>query len=625
MSSGVQMILGASCHLPNGCSEDEFEFLYNREIKPVISAVNQFPKIHIAIHYSGALLNWIERKHDELIRLIDDLLSRKQAELLGGGFYEPLLPILPQVDKVGQIEMLTTYIRKQFGKRPQGCWIPALAWEQNLVAALNTCGMAYTFLEDFRFTPDGERNGAEPEGGAFYAPCITEDQGKLITVFPVSLRLSRDFYNQETIKNIAQLAGTMGEYPVSVFPRWEKEENSELEAMRFFEELSSGGIEFTLPGKVYKNLKGLKRLYFSNPPEEGGGQAVCSPRRFLVDYPEANNIYAKMIYTHNFINQLRGDISRKRSALEELWKAQDCGIYCNSGLDQDNIPSLRLQRSPLRKAAYHALLEAEKISRQKKKITPSLSIIDFDLDGQSEYLLSDDKVNAYIKAEGAGLFELDYLPVSWNYMDIYIADKADSDAGRRSFADYLVPLGYSGIPANCPGIRFCGNETFEVEEADRGKRKLVFRLSPEKAVDGEKKTLASIELIKTWQMKKSVINLRYTLKNTGTADENFFLISRVVLSFPGDTNDFLRIPALKGTSKETAGNSGTIKNIYSLEFQDIKNEAILVLESSQQFSADIHSCTSGSIYQYTEILLGLPVSLEAGKTWETDLSLRISS
>ena len=52
--------------------------------------------------------------------LINDMVKRKQLELLGGGFYDPILPVIPNSDRSGQIEALTTYLRKHFGKRPRG-------------------------------------------------------------------------------------------------------------------------------------------------------------------------------------------------------------------------------------------------------------------------------------------------------------------------------------------------------------------------------------------------------------------------------------------------------------------------------------------------------------------------
>jgi alpha-amylase/alpha-mannosidase (GH57 family) len=142
MSEKVNFILGVHDHLPNGTGKEEFENLYNDKIRPLVSALYQFPRIQVVFHYSGVLYHWIERHHPELIILLNDLLNRKQAELLSGGFYEPMMPLLPQIDRIGQIEMQTTYIRKQFGKRPLGCWLPANTWEQNLPGALVVCGMA---------------------------------------------------------------------------------------------------------------------------------------------------------------------------------------------------------------------------------------------------------------------------------------------------------------------------------------------------------------------------------------------------------------------------------------------------------------------------------------------------
>ena len=128
MNKRLNLILCASGHLPSGTGEAEFEALYTNEIKPLVSALNKFPRINFVFHYSGVILYWIERRHPEFFMLLEDLLSRKQAEFLGGGFYNPMLPLLPTADKIGQIEMFTTYLRKHFGKRPQGCWLPSMSW-----------------------------------------------------------------------------------------------------------------------------------------------------------------------------------------------------------------------------------------------------------------------------------------------------------------------------------------------------------------------------------------------------------------------------------------------------------------------------------------------------------------
>jgi hypothetical protein len=382
MSYKIQCILGTVNHLSTGCGEEECTALYNREIKPLISTLYKFPRISMVLHYSGLLLSWIERRHPELFMLLTDLLSRKQAEILGGGFYEPMISLLPQMDRIGQIEMLTTYLRRQFGKRPQGCWIPCLAWEQNMVSALYACGMGYTFLDETQFAGAGAPVGA----GSLYRPCITEDQGKLITIFPIAGRLSGAVGEKplEVFEDLLSLPRDR-DCLLTVFPRnisgTGGDGGEDLAYHRFFEELSNldSRVEFTTPGRIFKNLKMEEKFYFPGTwgMDDSGEVPAHRSRQFLVDHPEANGVYARMIYTRMLINQLRGDKSRKRTATEELWKAQDSRIFC---------PAQGICPPQVRKAAYRALLEAERITRERRSFTPSLSVFDIDLDGTGEYL-----------------------------------------------------------------------------------------------------------------------------------------------------------------------------------------------------------------------------------------------
>ena len=621
MSKKLNLILCASGHLPSGIDEPEFEALYNNEIKPLVSALDKFPRISMTLHYSGVILYWIERRHPELFMLLEDLLSRKQVEFLGGGFYNPLLPLLPVTDKIGQIEMLTTYLRKHFGKRPQGCWLPAMAWEQNLVGPLNSCGMSYTFLEELQF----RGAGVEPGEGRIFSPCLTEDQGKLITVFPVAGAIGRELRKGTPLKILGELLEKTPsdlENPVMVIPMGGETpggsgpESSGAAGLpvyeKLFEELSSADprIEFTSPARIFKNLRFLKKNYFTGVcmREHTAG----NPRQFLADHPEADGIYAKMIYVHTLINNhLRGDKTRKRTALEELWKAQDSGIFRSGSVS-----------SPVRKAAYRSLLEAEKITREKGKFTPSLSVFDFDLDGEGEYVFQDDKLNCYVKSRGAGIFELDYLPGTWNYLDT-LAPKGNER--RCAFVDWLAPAKTLPEDAGPEGIKegsFCGLEEYEASETDRVRRRLTFTLPPRTGLP-----FGDIKIEKTWQLKKNSLALEYALENTGTKNMGFVFCPRLDLSFPGEGEAFLRVLAQRESGKEAVlfNEALTIRDIRTLEFQDIKNETVITLEVSRGFDGRLFQVRSGDEYQSTCLMPLLPVSLEGGKTWKAAFSLRISS
>lgn len=640
MNSKLNVILCAFDHLPSGVHEAEFEAHYNTEIKPLTSALDKFPQINVVFHYSGVILHWIERRHPELFMLFEDFLSRKQAELLGGGFYSPVFPLLPQSDKIGQIEMLTTYLRKQFGKRPQGCWLPDMSWDQNLVGALNSCGLSYTFLDEEQFSRLGIKAGA----GGIYSPCLTEDQGKLITVFPLAVSLGRELLNgkgPEILNELLEKLPQNENDQVLVIPigrnfSAEKKINnpadssdnqSEMEYEKLFDKLSNLNprIRFTTPSKIHKTLRFLGKNYFPVVWPSASGSET-HPRQFIINHPEAGGIYAKMIYVHTLINnQLRGDKTRKRTAMEEHWKAQDSGIF---RLGSASSPGLF--HSPVRKAAYRSLIEAEKITREKRKFTPSLSVFDFDLDGEGEYIFLDDKINCCIKNRGAGIFELDYLPAAWNYLDTLVFDESSREKVKRcSFADWLIPAKTIPDDAGIDGFkdgRFCGNEEFEISEIDRLRRQVIFRLPPKMNLPwGE------IEILKTWQQKKNFLSVEYLLKNTGTKTQTFMFSPSIDLSFPGEAEEFLRLFFFRSGEKEavTFNNALTITNIKALEFQDIKNEALIYLESSRSFDARLFQIRSGfpgcEEYQSSCVMPILPLSLEEGKTWKVTFSLKIYS
>jgi hypothetical protein len=196
----------------------------------------------------------------------------------------------------------------------------------------------------------------------------------------------------------------------SIFPdkiACSPEEATDTAWNRFFEEisLSKNFIETVLPSKIIKEYKNFKKVTFPNSTSCKSG---FSPRNYLINNCESNGLYSKMIFTNVLINQIKGDKSRKQNAREEFWKAQDSSLFS---------PGKGQTRNELRKAAYSSLLRAEKLSREKGKYIPSIIQYDFDLDGKMEHLFQDAIINFYIQLKGAGIFELDYLPKDWNYLD----------------------------------------------------------------------------------------------------------------------------------------------------------------------------------------------------------------
>ena len=511
-----KLVIGSHNHTPFGSSDEEFERLYLTRYKPFLATLYRFPSIPATLHYSGVLLAWLEQKHPEFLMILQEMVERKQVELLGGGYYEPMMPLIPLADRIGQIELLTTFLRKHFGKRPRGCWLPGLIWEQTLTGSLQTCGMDYIFLGEDQFRAAGMA------GAAAERLALTEDQGKLITVFPVAVRLGESLETAEPwdfVRSAARGAEDGLERIIAVFPERFAPGSSDIPEIErrlqdLFEALavSDSSLELTTPARILKTYRAVRKAYFPNSAEprvmywamdeerRQGYEALSAleargsldgaasyfsgsfPRQFLVRYGEANGLYSKMIFTHILINQLRGDKYRKRAAREELWKAQGCDAFWHIG-------DGGLHGNDLRKAAYRSLIEAEKIAREKGVFCPSVSPVDFDLDGEREYLFQGAELNCYVRTEGGSVFELDYLAKPWNYLDTFARRKEAYAEGeivvdsyrRSAFVDRLLaPETNVASMASLKesGGRCCALERYEELELDRQHQQLTLRKAP---------------------------------------------------------------------------------------------------------------------------------------------------
>jgi len=164
-------------HQPAGNFEDVFERCYQRAYLPFVQHLEKHQRIRAALHYSGPLLSWIEKNRPEYFELLRSLVKRKQVEMVGGGFYEPILAVIPPEDQREQIERLTAYLEEHFGERPSGAWLAERVWEPQLPSILAAAQINYTLVDDFHFLAAG----FEPTElfGAYQA----EDRGKVVRLF----------------------------------------------------------------------------------------------------------------------------------------------------------------------------------------------------------------------------------------------------------------------------------------------------------------------------------------------------------------------------------------------------------------------------------------------------------
>ncbi len=180
--SGVRLILALHNHQPVGNFDDVFEGPTATAICRSSTSWKATPRFRSRCTPRGR--SWSGWPSGSLNTSPEcALVEAGRVEILGGGFYEPIMTMIPHRDRVGQIRTYSNHLNELLGARIRGMWMPERVWEQHLVVPLAEAGIEYTVLDDFHFQRAG-LNDAE-----LYGYYLTEDDGQLLKVFPGSERL----------------------------------------------------------------------------------------------------------------------------------------------------------------------------------------------------------------------------------------------------------------------------------------------------------------------------------------------------------------------------------------------------------------------------------------------------
>jgi alpha-amylase/alpha-mannosidase (GH57 family) len=379
------------------------------------------------------------------------------VELITGGFYEPILAVIPDQDKLDQIKKLSDFIIEQFGKVPVGMWLAERVWEQHIVKFISQAGVKYVIIDDTHFRYAG-LTGEQLLG--YY---ITEEQGFTVNIFPISkmLRYTIPFQPVEkTIDYLREIATEEGDRVIvyaddgekfGVWPNTYKHvyDDGWLEEFFCALEENSDWINILHFSEVLDKIKPVGRIYLPNASyaemmhwalpadayldyekleehlkEEGMYEQYSRFfrggfwRNFLVKYPEANNLHKKMLRVSERARKLQAKGKDVKSALEKIWGAQ-----CNDPYWHGIFGGLYLTN--LRSTAYRNLISAEnELDKLERKKIIKYEFTDFDKDGKEELIVETPNFNVYINPNyGGQIFELDFKPAEFNITDVMTRKK----------------------------------------------------------------------------------------------------------------------------------------------------------------------------------------------------------
>ncbi len=433
---------------------DEYDKMYQTVYKPLARFLYSHPDFKFSFSFTGPQLLYYKKKRNEFLTIIKELVDRNQVEILGGGFYAPVLPLLFPVDRNTQIDMLSTEIRQTVGKRPRGITLFGDIWDSSLVNNLQTCGIEYTLLDSCSI-PENKRN---------FLYNIMHDLGKAVEIFPYynefipPADMPCDSFTKNILKAIEKTEKQDDYYQINpdkiVILSMNYQTVSELVGAKWFEQFDSylqenpdSRIKTGTIDEYRKNQSIKVPAYIPTAMnrmlDNWCGYLVRDRNRtsfkntvynFMDNYRSCRNLYNRITYMTILINQFKKDKMRKKAAREMLLEAQDgSAVLCTM-----NGPYANTMH---RQNAYRSLITAEKFIRDSEKFTENVSRFDYTNDGINEYICSMQSYFAYVSLLGGAVQELDVMKNCGNYADnlnrFFEYDGADDNYNRGLFIDHL--------------------------------------------------------------------------------------------------------------------------------------------------------------------------------------------
>ena len=454
------LLLAFNFREPIGSPNSALENNYNTLYLPFLTSLEKHKEIRAALHFSGVLYDWFNSAKPEFFDKIKLLIKRGQVEILTGGHYDPILPLIPDPDKIGQIVCQTDYIKKNLGFIPRGMWIGEGSFEPHLVKHIHDAGVEYMIADHSSF--------GEGEFSGYY---VTEEEGHTLKVFP----------STGSLNEVASFEPS-GSMDTIVLAENAEKYDGVASIEELFNKLSELKDKFSMMtfSEYADSHPGSGRVYLK----------AGSDRDILLNDIGANYLHKKMLYVSNKIETVKrahiigmqdeGRANILKDATRELWKGEGPSSFFDKGLE-----------ARTRMVLYSRLIEAENLidslSRRSGNYA-ELSVTDFDKDGESEALIATQLLNVYVSPnDGGAVFELDYKPKMRNLI------------ASPSFYDNLSSGPCKFLPVRDP------NE-------------VSVRLSGESDISG-----TQIKIAKTISVfaGQSIVNVYYELENGGDGSASF--------------------------------------------------------------------------------------------------------
>lgn len=450
MSQPISLLFGVHAHQPVGNFPEVLADAHLRCYKPFLRILYRYPDFHFSVHFSGWLLDYLIEHYPEDMALLREMVARGQVELFGAGDTEPVLAVIPNRDRIGQIQTFSDKLEKKLGQRPHGAWLTERVWEATVVPALVDCGIRYVIVDDYHFLCTGKTT-AELNG--YFT---TEEDGRTLDLFPISetLRYKLPFSPVHEavayIESLAEGSAVDGSNAAIYFDdiekfgiwpetyQWVYEKgwldqfiqsvlaSPKIRTQHYRDYHAAGktrGVvylpttsyiemnEWTLPAQPANDYADLVQQAKTDGRYERDKAFLRGGiwKNFFSLYPESNWMHKRMLGLSTRLATLPQE-QRTATMQQKLYESQANDAYWHGLFGGLYLPHLR-------RAVYNDMVELEAMLDTCAP-RPAHFMEDTDLDGIDEVYLQNGVLQAVLKLDGnACICELDAYTLKHNFGD----------------------------------------------------------------------------------------------------------------------------------------------------------------------------------------------------------------
>ncbi len=624
--------------------DSSYQAAYKNIYKPLGALLFAHPELKFSFYFIGPQLELFKKNNPEFLDLIKNLISRKQVEIIGGGFYNPVFPLIFPADRVAQIEKLSLSIRQYFGKRPRGIKLFGDCWDPSLVSTFDASNIEYVLLDGSLLPPARQ----------ILVPIVMNNLGKT-TIFLPSYTEMLPKSGEDAKKYTDRLA--------KIFDSIQKtdsgNEAGDRTAAISFDSKTIGALldakfsgdfldlvaasdklslelpynsikssDVFLPAFVHAGIDHKIARWCFEPyePVELTDSYPVNIYDYLQIYKTSHSLFDRMMYVSMLVNQCHGDKMRKNAAREKLLASQSGTAYVSRS-------SSELSTFTERQNAYRNLTEAEKLVRESSGFKESVTSYDYNGDGFKEYVCRLEKCNVCIGPYGGSIFELDVMQSGGNYADnisrIKKYDGVDDNYYRGIFVDHLFED--EEAKKYCKGD-LCRNGLFSAKRYNE----TAFS-GPRQEIHLETRTNFStlnqpILLKKNYIVKSNGISVQYILKNEGpiavkgkfAVESNFAELNLLNPNYkPYNIEVVSGTEIVSGFSTEPCCKSvrdGLIQKASAIQISDCNSNVSFMFTPNEEAGVTFFPVTFKRRNMDTDIVQNESRTFVAAFIWDVDLA-----